>query len=240
MTASATTTITTVSARGQAGPIDHSRQAAARVFEALRAEIVGLVLPPGAALARTALQARFQVSSTPLRDALLRLRAEGLVDVFPQHATRVSLIDLDAATQAHFLRRSIEIEIAKVLAEAPPAGLAARLRAITEQQEWLTGRGELDPFAALDLAFHELLYEAAGVAHLWQLVRRESGQIDRLRRLHLPVDGKARQVVADHFAIIAAIEAGNGPRAQALVREHLSKSIAFAPTIRTRFPAYFR
>lgn len=240
MTVLDASTSATVPGRGVPGPIDHSRQAAARVFEALRGEIVGLVLLPGAALPRAELQARFAVSSTPLRDALLRLRAEGLVDIFPQHATRVSLIDLDAARQAHFLRRSIEIEIASVLVEAPPPGLVERLRAIAEQQDWLAGRGEFDPFAALDLAFHELLYEAAGVTHLWHLVRRESGQIDRLRRLHLPVEGKAQQVVADHFAIAAAIEAGDGAAAQAAIREHLSKSIAFGPTIRARHPHYFR
>jgi GntR family transcriptional regulator, rspAB operon transcriptional repressor len=225
-----------------ASPImqDRSRQAASRVFDALREEIIGLALPPGAPLSRLDLQERFRVSSTPVRDALLRLQEEGLVDIFPQHATMVSLIDLDGARQAQFLRRSIEIEIAKVLAEAPNPALVARLRSIAEQQEWMAGRGDLDQFSALDLDFHRAMYEAARVAGLWTLVRRQSGQIDRLRRLHLPVEGKARQVIDDHFAMVGAIEAGRAREAQDIVREHLSKSLAFGATIRASHPGYFR
>jgi GntR family transcriptional regulator, rspAB operon transcriptional repressor len=219
---------------------DRSRHAASRVFDVLRDEIIALALLPGAPLSRLELQERFRVSSTPVRDALLRLQEEGLVDIFPQHATLVSLIDLDGARQAQFLRRSIEIEIAKVLAEAPNPALAARLRSITEQQEWLAGRGDLDQFSALDLDFHRAMYEAARVPSLWVMVRRQSGQIDRLRRLHLPVDGKAQQVVRDHFAIVDAIEAGKATEAQEIVREHLSKSLAFGTTIRSRHPGYFR
>ncbi|MGL4286208.1 MAG: GntR family transcriptional regulator [Phreatobacter sp.] len=218
---------------------DRSRHAASRVFDALRDEIIALSLPPGAPLSRLELQERFRVSSTPVRDALLRLQEEGLVEVFPQHATIVSLIDLDGARQAQFLRRSIEIEIAGVLAETPDAALAARLRSITEHQEWVAGRGDLNQFSALDLQFHKVMYEAARVASLWVLVRRQSGQIDRLRRLHLPVEGKAQQVIDDHFAIIRAIEAGKPREAQAVVREHLSKSLAFSAAIRSRYPSYF-
>lgn len=218
---------------------DRSRHAASRVLDALRDEIIGLSLPPGAPLSRLELQERFRVSSTPVRDALLRLQEEGLVEVFPQHATIVSLIDLDSARQAQFLRRSIEIEIAGVLAETPDAALAARLRSIAEHQEWVAGRGDLNQFSALDLEFHKVMYEAAKVPGLWLLVRRQSGQIDRLRRLHLPVEGKAQQVVDDHFAIIRAIEAGKPREAQAVVREHLSKSLAFSSAIRSRYPSYF-
>ena len=55
-------------------------------------------------------------SSTPIRDALMRLEEEGLVDVFPQHATVVSRIDVRLAQQAHFLRQALELEIVKALA----------------------------------------------------------------------------------------------------------------------------
>ncbi len=60
----------------------------------LRQEIIALTLAPGAVLSRAELQDRFGLSSTPVRDALMRLQEEGLVDVFPQHATVVSAIDL--------------------------------------------------------------------------------------------------------------------------------------------------
>src|SRR5205814_7085180 len=90
--------------------LDRDRQAAPQVFKRLRGMIIALALPPGSALSRAELAAQFGVSSTPIRDALMRLEEEGLVDVFPQYATVVSRIDIRLAQQAHFLRQSVELE----------------------------------------------------------------------------------------------------------------------------------
>lgn len=107
--------------------LDRDRQAAPQVFERLREMIVSLVLPPGETLSRLKLAKDFGLSSTPIRDALMRLNEEGLVDVFPQHATVVSKIDIDAAQQAHFLRRSLELEIVRMLALEHEPGLIEEL-----------------------------------------------------------------------------------------------------------------
>src|SRR6185312_1845819 len=85
--------------RPRALRLDRSRHAAPQVFEHLREMILSLELPPGMHLSRADLASRFGVSQTPVRDALLRLGEEGLVDIFPQHATVVSAIDLTAARQ---------------------------------------------------------------------------------------------------------------------------------------------
>lgn len=84
-----------------------------QVFDRLRDAIVSLELAPGTVLARHVLAEQFGISQTPIRDALMRLGEEGLVDIFPQHATVVSRIDVPAAREAHFLRRSIELEIVR-------------------------------------------------------------------------------------------------------------------------------
>src|SRR5882757_1042728 len=96
--------------------LDRDRQAAPQVFERLRGMIISLELPPGSALSRAELAAQFGISSTPIRDALMRLEEEGLVDVFPQYATVVSRVDVRLAQQAHFLRQAVELEIVRGLA----------------------------------------------------------------------------------------------------------------------------
>src|SRR6476620_9060668 len=98
------------------GRLDRDRQAAPQVFERLRGMIISLELPPGSPLSRAALAEQFGVSSTPIRDALMRLEEEGLVEVFPQYATVVGRIDIALAQQAHFLRQALELEIVKALA----------------------------------------------------------------------------------------------------------------------------
>src|ERR1700716_1550016 len=100
--------------------LDRDRQAAPQVFERLRELIISLGLPPGSPLSRVALAEQFGVSSTPIRDALMRLDEEGLVEVYPQHATVVSRIDIGLAQQAHFLRQALELEIVKGLALKHP------------------------------------------------------------------------------------------------------------------------
>jgi len=224
----------------RAVPLDRSRHAAPQVFERLRELIVSLELLPGTALSRQELAEQFGLSQTPVRDALMRLAAEGLVDIFPQHATVVSRIDLSAARQSHFLRRAIELEVARSLAEAVDDVLVARLRAHIVRQEALADGEDYAEFVRADQAFHRDLYEAAGVPDLWNLVRSGSGHIDRLRRLHLPVPGKTRQVVRDHERIVDAVAGGDTVLAQQRVREHLSGTLGQVDDIRQRFPTYVK
>ena len=69
------------------GRLDRSRQAAPQIFETLRDRIMSLELKPNTLLSRSALQSEFGISQTPVRDALMKLEQEGLVEIYPQHAT---------------------------------------------------------------------------------------------------------------------------------------------------------
>lgn len=218
--------------------LDRSRHVAPQVLDRLRERIVSLDLPPGAVLPRAEIAAGFGVSQTPVRDALMRLEEEGLVDVYPQHKTVVSRIDLAQARQAHFLRRAIELEVARTLATQRDAALVKRLRATIARQRTALSAGDYADFVADDQAFHRQMYEAAGVPSLWEDVRRRSGHIDRLRRLHLPAEGKGEAIVRDHARIVDAIAKGDADAAQRRVREHLSGTLAQADAIRARHPDY--
>jgi DNA-binding GntR family transcriptional regulator len=215
---------------------DRSRQASPQVFEHLRERIVGLELAPGTVLSRTELAQAYRLSQTPIRDALLRLGDEGLVDIFPQHATVVSRIDVQAARQAHFLRRAIECEVAQTLAGAAPPGLVNGLRARIDVMAACASDASRRAFIDADRAFHQLMYEAAEVPELFDLVRRRSGHVDRLRLLHLPTAGKVKAILRDHRRIVDAIEQGDPVLAQQVVREHLSGTLARVEEIRRSHP----
>lgn len=150
----------------------------------------------------------------------------------------VSRIDIAAARQAHFLRRSIELEVVRTLAADASDELIARLRAQVDLLAALSSGGDYGEFVAADQSFHRLMYEAAGVPDLWSLVRRLSGHVDRLRRLHLPSAGKAQAVVRDHRRIVDAIAQRDPEAAQARLREHLSGTLGKLDEICERFPAY--
>lgn len=232
--------MTTMSVKEKLPPLrlDRTRHAAPQVFERLRELIVSLELAPGTLLPRPELAERFGVSQTPVRDALLKLGEEGLVDIFPQHATVVSRIDVKAARQAHFLRRSIELEVVRELAQAPDKALLSKLRAHVDVQAATIAPTGWREFTAADQAFHRDMYEAAGVIELFALVRRHSGHVDRLRRLHLPSEGKAQAVVRDHKRIVDAIAKGDAELAQQRVREHLSGTLSQLDEIVRRHPSF--
>ena len=219
--------------------LDRTRQSAPQVFEVLRELIVSVQLEPGTVLQRAELADHFGISQTPIRDALLRLGEEQLVDIFPQHATVVSRIDLSAALQSHFLRRAIELEILTALCELPEAAhsaLVLRLNASLAVQEAALKPLDISKLALADQAFHHEMYAAASVAPLWTLVRRQSGHVDRLRRLNLPVEGKPQSIVRDHRAVVEAIVCRDAPAAQQALRQHLAGTLAFVDDIKQRFP----
>jgi DNA-binding GntR family transcriptional regulator len=218
---------------------DRSRQAAPQVFERLREQILSLQMAPGTVLSRAELASQFGLSQTPIRDALIKLGEEGLVDIFPQHATVVSRIDVASAQQAQFLRRSIESEVVRTLAAEADEGLIARLRAQVDVQAALMGSTAYQEFIAADRAFHQLMYEAAGVPDLYELVRRRSGHLDRLRMLNLPTVGKQRAILRDHRRIVEAIAKGDAQAAQDSLREHLSGTLSQIEDIRRAHPGYF-
>jgi GntR family transcriptional regulator, rspAB operon transcriptional repressor len=220
------------------GRLDRDRQAAPQVFERLRDMIISLALPPGSPLSRAALAEQFGVSSTPIRDALMRLEEEGLVDVFPQHATVVSRIDVRLAQQAHFLRQALELEIVRLLAASPNDTLGTELNQTIARQQQFAKAGDFEKFMAADNDFHSQLYAATGKQDLWALVKSRSGHIDRLRRLHLPSPGKAQDIVRHHKLIARSIGAGEPDQAQKHLRTHLSGTLSELDRIRARYPEH--
>ncbi len=220
--------------------LDRYRQVAPQLYESLREMIISLELAPGTTLVRSDIAARFGVSQTPVRDAMQLLQQDGLVDIFPQAATQVSKIDLASATQAHFLRLCVELELVRMAAGAADAALVGRLRGWLAQQVQFAKAKDLVGFSRADHGFHEELYAAAGQQELHRLVRSRSGHIDRLRRLHVPSQGKPQRIIADHTALVNAIKAGSPEQAQQALREHLSGTLAQAAQIRKAYPDYFK
>ena len=216
--------------------LDRMRNASAQVFDHLRERIISLDLKPGVQLQRDELAAYFDLSSTPVRDALTRLGEEGLVDIVPKQSTAVRAIDVESARQAHFLRLSLELEIVHMLAQAPSRQLVTTLENIVSQQALALSHRDFATFSQADQTFHRLMFAAAQAETLWHWMRRQSGQLDRLRGLHLPIKDKAANVLADHASIVAAIAGGDPKGAQLNIRKHLSGTLAQLDTIRAEHP----
>jgi DNA-binding GntR family transcriptional regulator len=220
--------------------LDRSRQVALQIHEILRSRILAVELVPGTVLSRASLQLEFGVSQTPVRDALMRLQEEGIIEVYPQYATVVARIDIDHARQAQFLRLSIELEAVRRLTLESPETTAGELSIILDRQKTIASPETFDTFDSMDREFHRKLYERAGIMQLWASVRRQSVHLDRLRRLNLPMPGKMQTVLEDHQAIVDGIRSGEPDQATAALRKHLSGTLSIIDIISEKYPDYIR
>jgi DNA-binding GntR family transcriptional regulator len=215
---------------------------AEQVYDDLRRRIVSLELPPDHSLSRLELSEYYGVSQTPLRDAIQKLEGEALLEIYPQSRTVVTRIDTSLVRETQFLRTALEVEIVALLAADPDKSAIAPAEDAQEQLVRVVERnGPFEEFTRFDKDFHRDLYIAAGMATLYDLIDARSGQLDRIRRLHLQLkdEKKSEKVADDHRRILAAIRASDVEAAKAAMREHLSGTLERLDALRARFPDSF-
>ena len=213
---------------------DAHTSAAERVYAALRAAILTRSLLPGQALSRGDLAREHGVSPTPLREALLRLEREGFIAVFPQSRTVVTHIDVAEVHQMHVLRTALECEVVSRLARrrTPPDLGAARA----------TCTGDPPPpeaFSTQDDAFHQVLFEAAGLGLLRSRTASLHGALDRCRALASRSPEDIVRAIAFHKDILARIDARDTDGAAQAMRAHLTDEIAGLATWQKAHPELF-
>lgn len=213
--------------------------ASSQILGTLRAAILDMTLPPGAPLAEKELTDRFGVSRTPVREALIRLAEEKLVDIFPQSGTFVGRIPLAALPEAVIVRKALEAASLDLAMARADANAFAELERVIARQQAMAGLDDREGFHASDEAFHELIAAIGGHPGIWRVAQQAKTQIDRCRRLTLPTPGRMQHVIAEHRRILAAMRAGDVAAARAALDHHLSAVLPDAEAIRSRYPDYF-
>jgi GntR family transcriptional regulator, rspAB operon transcriptional repressor len=206
------------------------------VYETLRRRVLTLELPPGSALSENELAAALGVSRTPVRESIVLLVEEGLVQVFPQVGTFVSRVDPAKVADAQFLREAVELASLEDLPGVLDEALVTELRANLVAQR-APGLG-VEDFFALDEEFHHGLLRLAGHGSAWATVVSAKGHLDRARRLGLqesPPPGFADQ----HVEILDAVLTGDTGHARAAMRRHLRAVFDDVEKLRARSPDLF-
>lgn len=210
-----------------------------QIYETLRRAIVRLEMQPGSAISEKELCGRFEVSRTPVREALQRLAEEDLVDIHPHSGTWVSRISFALAEEGFVLRRALEVEsvrrAAALVTEAGIAeldGLIARMR--------LTLRDDrLADYLEVDDAFHAAIARISAYPRIWKFIGLAKVQLDRMRQLSAPVPGHLAEVTEQHAAIVQALARRNAMQAELAMRIHLDSSFEVMAAIYPGQPAMF-
>jgi DNA-binding GntR family transcriptional regulator len=168
-----------------------------------------------------ALAEELRMSRTPVREALIRLAEERLVEVVPRHGARVLPLSVDDMREIYELLTELEAVAARRVAErSPTAKQIGELEAAVAAMDQALLRDDLYGWAKHDDRFHRKLVELSGNSRLRSVVGTFSDQVHRARMQTLlqrprPVDSNR-----DHAAVVAAIKAGDGNQAYAIHRRH--------------------
>ncbi|GGH82469.1 DNA-binding GntR family transcriptional regulator [Pullulanibacillus pueri] len=214
-------------------------------YSELKEQILKLQLTPGTKISEKTMAERLQVSRTPIREAFLRLAQEELLTIIPQSGTFVSLINLDFAEEARFVREQIETAVAALCCETIHHESLVRLEANIKMQEY-SARTDIEPheknqFFDLDEQFHKELFDWSGKQRTWQMLQGMTAHLNRFRLLRLMAkETFDKEILIDqHKAIYSAICNQNKAEVKKIETEHLRLMLSEKEILLREFPEYF-
>lgn len=191
------------------------------VMRALRAAIISGEMEPGAVYSAPSLGARFGVSATPVREAMLDLVKEGLVTSLPNkgfRVTEVSDADLDDITQ---LRLLIEPPTVRAVVPLIPAEDLTELRRMAQDIVDGADSGDLISYTEADRLFHIRILEYSGNPRLVDMISELRSHTRLLGLAPLVERGALRDSALEHVTLVDLIEARDDAGAEALMRQHI-------------------
>lgn len=188
-------------------------------YERLREDIRAGILQPGSRLTETEIAERLAISRTPVREAIRRLESEGLVDHQPRTGAIVRRLDYPEIMELYEMRTVLEATAARLAARAASPMELEELNAINE--EMAQAMGNADRLVELNRLFHERLLDAARNRFLLRSMASVESTLLILGPTSLEDPSRARAAVAEHDAVLKAVNARDGMAAEAAMRAHM-------------------
>ena len=191
------------------------------VYERLRSALVDLTIRPGEPLREAALAAQLGVSKTPIREALVRLERDGLVELAPYRGARARVYSADDLLEICELREVIEGECVRRAARKGNEDARDQLVANVASSEKALARHDNAKLTVLLDRFDELLLQQMQNRLLQEVIEQVRLHLQRIGRISMGQPGRTAQSVAEHRKIVDAIESGKPAVAENLLRTHL-------------------
>ena len=215
---------TRASERGEAARPRES--GADRAYREVKRRILSNEMPPGTQALETELAASLGLSRTPVREAMIRLAEDGLVDVRPRHGMRVLPISATDMAEIYVILTELEAAAAHIVARkgVGRAEIAALEDAVRDMDAALKAN-DLPAWAAADERFHKRLVELSGNRRIVAVVNMFWDQAHRARMATLRIRPKPVNSNKDHAAVVAAIRRGDADAAHRIHRQHRMRAM---------------
>ncbi|MEO4042128.1 GntR family transcriptional regulator [Hoeflea sp. CAU 1731] len=196
------------------------------ITDDIRSRIARGVYIPGSALSEAALAEEFEVSRTPIREALKQLQAEGLVVVRPRVGTFVFAPTRLEVNELFEVKEILEGAAARLFANRGNIPELELLKENVRKSEHAVANQDLDQYVELVHEYHDLIMRGAGNSKLMHLYHTLMNQLLHSQFVHLTVrsSGRAPQSDHEHHSILEVIEARDGNTAERLMRDHVRAS----------------
>lgn len=192
-----------------------------KAYQLIRHKIITLELPPLSAIDEQALMEDLQLGRTPIREALQRLVAEGLVISAPRRGMYVAEIGITDLQKIFEMRMVLEGFCARLAAQRISAEQLSQIQAVIQDLEQ-TPNSDGKALMELDERFHHLVYLAADNEFLAATLGRLHALSHRIWHLVLDRIGDVRGAMEQHIAIAAALQERDGAQAEELLQQHVS------------------
>ncbi|MCR5607085.1 MAG: GntR family transcriptional regulator [Treponema sp.] len=214
-------------------------------YESLRKDIINMVYKPGQELNVINLAQVFSLSKSTLREALLQLGRDNLVDVFPQKGSRVSFLNKDIIKQERFMRLNLELGVISSFMDKLEANdsdreiLVTKLKSIILQQHAALLSKDIVAFLDYDDEMHHLFYSYTDNEWIWNILSSHTGNEHRIRILSHKDLNIIKNVEEEHNILVEAIQNKDKNKAIITDRQHLKKLDKEMDLLEKDFPEYF-
>ncbi|AZP03606.1 GntR family transcriptional regulator [Jeotgalibaca ciconiae] len=188
------------------------------------------------------------IGDTPVREAIIQLREEGLLRVVPQSGTFVSKINLQEVKEARFVRQNIERLVVEEAFDKIKANEIQELEnkvtiqqayKVTMQHDYMD-TGNHDIFFKLDEEFHEFFYQIANKRHVWEWMQMLNISLNRYRYLRIELkDLSWDGIIEEHENIVTLIKEGKKKELGEQIVAHLDMFDKDVDIVINAFPEYF-
>ena len=191
-----------------------------RVYEVIRNQILNQELPPGTWLKDSELAGSLGISNTPVREALRRLEAEGLVETIPRRGTFVKSLSQPEVMGLYEVREALETLAVRLTATRAGDALLQEIARTAELHRQMVHHGDPNRYLELDRRFHELIAEGANNPILSAMLRMLADRIHIVRRMDL---GQRQDELSgqEHCEIATALLQRDAERTARLMEHHI-------------------
>ena len=209
------------SLRARYDRLDSGLSKSERAYLLLRQEILFLRLQPGQQINEKLLNEALDISRTPVREAIMRLSEENLIDINPSSATYISEINRVLIDEAMKIREPLELMGIRRAASQIDEKTLFQLHGVVSEMDLMLERDQLDEYLLVDDRFHMTIAMASGYPTLWKIINIPKAQLDRLRQISAPLPGHLKTVTEQHKEILEALETRDPELCVKRLRDHL-------------------